>query len=106
VIVSVEITPESVKFLRKLKRQTGASSYEALLNDAITLMGWAARQRQEGRVVASLSEASNGYRELQMTSLEHAARFVERIDAAADDVMDIEEREFVEPPRLARVNGE
>jgi hypothetical protein len=79
VILSVEIDPNALESMKRLKHDTGASSYEALFNDAITLMGWAVKQRQGGRIVASLDEASNVYKELQMTSLEHAAEHAAEI---------------------------
>ena len=81
-ILSVEIDPNAIELMERLRNNTGVSSYEALFNDAITLMGWAVKQRQKGRIVASLDETSNSYKELQMTSLEHAADIVS-LDASA-----------------------
>jgi hypothetical protein len=59
--------------LQELKKSTGLSQWQDLFSEAITLLSWAVRQRQEGRIVASMNEKEENYRELQMAALERAA---------------------------------
>jgi len=61
--------------LDELREATGLHQWQDLFNEAITMLSWAVRQRQQGRIVASLDEKDENYRELQMPSLERAASF-------------------------------
>jgi hypothetical protein len=72
VILSVEIAEGARESLEQLRRRLGVS-YEVLFNDAVSLLCWAAKQREQQRLVASVDEDSGTYRKLLMTSLENAA---------------------------------
>ena len=63
------------EMLENLKRATGLNQWQDLFSDAITMYNWAVKQREEGRIVASMNEQEENYRELQMPSLERAAAY-------------------------------
>jgi hypothetical protein len=84
--------------LEELKRATGISQWQDLFSEAITLFNWAVRQRLEGRIVASMDEQEENYRELQMPSLERAAAYGKKHPAAhaAAEEADVAEAEVAE----------
>lgn len=51
----------------------GLRTNKELLNNALTLLKWAARERSRGRTIASVNEQTGNYNELDMTFLETAA---------------------------------
>jgi hypothetical protein len=61
--------------LDELKQITGLHQWQDLFSDAITMFNWGVQQRLQGRIVTSMDEKEENYRELQMTSLEHAAAY-------------------------------
>jgi hypothetical protein len=74
--IQLDVDASGVERLDDLKEKTGARTHKELFNNAITLLDWAVKQRQEGRIVASLDETNMKYKELQMPALEAAARQV------------------------------
>lgn len=71
--IQLDLDREGVKLLEDLKVAIGLKTHKELFNNAITLLDWAVKQRQGGRIVASLDEVSQNYKELQMPALEYAA---------------------------------
>jgi hypothetical protein len=80
--------------LEELKRVTGISQWQDLFSEAITLFNWAVRQRLEGRIVASMDEKEENYRELQMPSLERAAAYAKKHPAIKAAALEAEETEL------------
>jgi hypothetical protein len=70
--------------LDELKQITGLNQWQDLFSDAITMYNWAVQQRVQGRIVASMNEKDENYREFQMTSLEHAAAYAKHKGAPAE----------------------
>lgn len=66
------------EMLENLKRATGLNQWQDLFSDAVTIYNWAVKQRMEGRIIASMDEREENYRELQMPSLERAAEFAKK----------------------------
>jgi hypothetical protein len=71
------------EMLENLKRATGLNQWQDLFSDAITMYNWAVKQRTEGRIVASMNEHEENYRELQMPSLERAAANAKQMAVSA-----------------------
>ena len=71
--IQLDLDDRGAESLDKLEKATGSKTHKEFFNSAITLMDWAVKQRQQGRIVASMDEESENYRELQMPALEHAA---------------------------------
>jgi len=59
--------------IEKLMLDTDTSTKKDLINNAITLLKWAVRQRQQGRVLCSYSESGGILRELEMPILQRVA---------------------------------
>jgi hypothetical protein len=59
--------PENkVKELDELVEQIGLKTRTQLINSALSLFKWAVRQREEGRIIASLDEVTGQYKEIEM----------------------------------------
>lgn len=71
--IQLDLDDDGMRLLERLKKATGAKTHKELFNNALTLLEWAVNQREKGRVVASLDESTETYRELQMPALEYAA---------------------------------
>ncbi len=72
--IQIEIDETGSQVLDRIKQSTGVNTYKDIFNNAITLFEWAIRQREEGRVIASLDERTKKYREMTMPALEEAVR--------------------------------
>jgi hypothetical protein len=73
--VQFEITAEQSKKIEELMKKTGTTTKKDLLNDALSMLQWAVRQVSNGRVVGSIDEKDNSYRELNTPTLEHASSY-------------------------------
>ena len=51
----------------------GIEKHTELLNDALTLLKWAIRTREEGRAIGSVNREGNDFREIIMPCLETTA---------------------------------
>lgn len=69
----VELNPEHVNELERLRELAGAGTNRELFNNAVTLLKWAADEKQQGRAIVSLDEVKKNYRELKMPTLENIA---------------------------------
>ena len=76
--IQLDLDDNGARTLERLKEQTGAKTHKELFNIAVTLLDWAVTQRKKGRIIASMDETEQNYRELQMPALEHAASHTER----------------------------
>lgn len=72
--IQLDLDESGIELLSRLERDTGARTHKEFFNNAITLVDWAVKQRQAGRIVASMDPEQENYRELQMPALENAAR--------------------------------
>ena len=68
--IQLDLRDESMPGIRELMRLTGSETYKDLFNNAVTLLRWGVRQRQEGRIITSIDEVKDEYRELEMPALE------------------------------------
>jgi hypothetical protein len=71
--IQLDLDDTGVELLDRLEKATGSRTHKEFFNNAITLMDWAVRQRQAGRIIASMDERDENYKELQMPALENAA---------------------------------
>jgi hypothetical protein len=72
--IQVDFSRERVSELEKVMKLCGMSTKKELLNNALSLFEWAVREVMRGRAVASVDEEDQKYRELQMPTLQYAAR--------------------------------
>jgi hypothetical protein len=71
--IQLELPENRVRELEKLMEETGLATKKDLLNHALGLFQWAVRERRSGRMIASVDEEHNRYKEVTMPSLEQAA---------------------------------
>jgi len=71
--IQLDVDEKGVQLLDWLKGQTNSKTQKELFNNAMTLLTWAVKQRSQGRIIASLDEQNENYKELQMPALEYAA---------------------------------
>lgn len=64
-----EIPDERIEELDALLRRTGLRTRVQLFNAALSLFEWAVRQRESGRIIASIDERNGTYKELEMPGL-------------------------------------
>ncbi len=76
--IQLDLDEKGARTVERLKEQTGLKTHKDLFNNAVTLLDWAVTQRQKGRIIASMDETEQNYRELQMPVLEYAAAHKEQ----------------------------
>jgi TRAP-type C4-dicarboxylate transport system substrate-binding protein len=79
----VEMDQEQMEVLEELLKLGGLKTKRDLLNNALTLLKWAARERSKGNSVCSVTPNGQLSKELEMPFLETIAVTVQRAAAAA-----------------------
>jgi hypothetical protein len=69
----VEIKPSLLAEIELLQQLCGLSSKKEVFNNAVTLLRWAALQKRNGFLIASINKDGEIHRELQLPCLEQAA---------------------------------
>lgn len=64
--VQFDIPEERLKELDSLRAELGLETRKDLFNNALTLLEWAVEEIKSGRVIASIDESSDSYREMHM----------------------------------------
>jgi hypothetical protein len=64
-----ELPDERVVELDEILERTGLKTRVNLFNHALTLFEWAVRERESGRIIASMDEETGRYKELEMPGL-------------------------------------
>lgn len=88
--LQIEIERHAMDELEDLQKLGGLKTKRDLLNNALTLLKWAAREKSKGHSICSASSDGHIHKELELPFLETVAVTVHRAAAAA----------------AARVNGE
>lgn len=73
-----ELPEERVKELDNLAERTGLKTRVQLFNAALTLFEWAVRERETGRIIASIDEEKDRYKEVDMPGLPLISRETEK----------------------------
>jgi hypothetical protein len=71
--VQLDFDEQGAQLLETLKQKTGSRTQRELFNNALTLLDWAIKQREQGYSIASVDETNQVFKELQMPALEYAA---------------------------------
>jgi hypothetical protein len=69
----IEIDRAQMEELERLAEDGGLRTKKELLNNALTLIKWAARQKAAGNQILSINQAGDTARELEMPFLENLA---------------------------------
>ena len=67
--LQIELNEERFKELEELMREGRASTKKEFVNAALTLMEWAMKERRAGKIIASVDEKKDSYKELVMPIL-------------------------------------
>lgn len=70
----LEMSAEKVAELESMMQETELKTKKELFNYALTLLEWALKERREGRIIASIDEATNKIKELDMPIFETVMR--------------------------------
>ncbi len=68
-----DVKESRVPEIKALMEDIGADSNRELFNNALTILEWAVGEVKNGNTIASVNEANQIYRELQMPALNAAA---------------------------------
>ena len=74
--LQVEIDQEQMNELERLLQVGGLRTKKELLNNALTLLKWAVKEKGRGCAIVSVNEQEGTYKELEMPFLEHVAQHV------------------------------
>ena len=72
--IQLDLDDAGVELLDELKEATGLKTHKELFNTAITFLEWAVKQREQGRIIASMDEGDKNYKEIVIPALEYAAK--------------------------------
>ena|SRR5215813_11040696 len=98
----IEIRQSLLDEIEELQELGGLSSKKELINNAITLLKWAATQKQQGYDIASIDDNGKIYRDLQMPYLQQVALHSQRYPMAARGVSKTRKGDsFLEPDNVA-----
>jgi hypothetical protein len=64
--VTIELAPEKQQEIEDLLSECGFSDKKDLINNAITMLGWAVKSLKSGCKVGTIDEENRQYTELQM----------------------------------------
>jgi len=67
--LQIELDEDKMKELEQLMQEGKARTKKDFINAALTLMKWAMRERRAGRIIASIDEKKDGYKEIEMPIL-------------------------------------
>ena len=68
--LEIEISPENLARIDELVERSGLPGRKELFSNALSLLEWAAKEVKAGRVIASIDDVANVYKELHMDVLE------------------------------------
>jgi len=71
--LQLDLTKEHLQELEALMKELGISTKKDLFNQAITLLEWAVRERKAGRIIASVDESRDQYRQVLLPAVERVA---------------------------------
>ena len=71
--LQIELSSEKLSQLEELMADTGLATKKDLVNNALTLLTWAVREAQKGRVIVSLDEDGKQPKEILLPALNHVA---------------------------------
>ena len=67
--LQIDLDEEQMKTLEQMMAEGKVRTKKELFNAALTLLRWAMKERKVGRIIASVDEARDSYKELEMPVL-------------------------------------
>ena len=71
--IQFELPNGKVKHIEELMREANIRTKKDLLNNALTLLEWAIKEKKRGHEIASIDEKSKAYKEIVMPILSNVA---------------------------------
>ena len=71
--LQLDLTKEHLQELEALMKELGISTKKDLFNQAITLLEWAVTERKAGRIIASVDESQDQFKQLLLPAVERVA---------------------------------
>ena len=71
--LQLDLTKEHLQELEALMKELGISTKKDLFNQAMTLLEWAVRERRSGRIIASVDESRDQYKQVLLPAVERVA---------------------------------
>ena len=71
--IQIDLPDEKVRQIEALIIETGLPTKKDFFNNAVTLLAWAIREVKAGRIIASVDESQNRYKEILLPALENVA---------------------------------
>ena len=71
--IQIDLPDEKVRQIEALIVETGLPTKKDFFNNAVTLLAWAIREVKAGRIIASIDESQNRYKEILLPALENVA---------------------------------
>jgi len=81
--VNFEMNDSQMNSLRDLQGRTGAPSIKDLVNNALSILEWAADETARGNEIAAVNEEQSTYRVLVTPLLQHVARHRSQVPVGA-----------------------
>ncbi len=72
--IQLELPESQVRKIEKLMDKSGTKTKKDFFNNALSVLEWAIDERENNRTVASINEAENSYKELNMPILSHIGK--------------------------------
>jgi hypothetical protein len=72
--LNLELTNEQMESLKKLQERMGARDMKDLVNNALTMLEWAANETGKGNEIAAVNEEAERYRVLVTPLLQYVAK--------------------------------
>jgi metal-responsive CopG/Arc/MetJ family transcriptional regulator len=69
--VQLDLPQTQVKELDYLMEQSGVSTRKDFINNALSLLVWAIKQKKQGRMIAAVDEEGKTYQEVIMPMLDY-----------------------------------
>ena len=70
--IQLDLPDDQVAQLDELMAETKLRTRKELFNNALTLFGWAVKEKRAGRVIAAIDQSQDIVKELLMPALENA----------------------------------
>ncbi len=83
--IQLELPDDKVRELEELMDEAGLKTKKDLISNALTLFKWAVKETKSGRVIASVDEENQRYREVLMPALDNFAKVGTPAHRSAED---------------------
>lgn len=71
--IQLELPEENVKEIKALMEEAHIDTYKELFSNALSLLHWVVQEVKRGRVIGSIDEEQDKYKELVMPLLQNVA---------------------------------